>query len=260
MQTDAPGAESLRLTVAFNAVTPIIAVPAYRVYFNVVEGSSASQRVRLHRADGEPLEARLVKSSLEQGLRVELAPAEGTEERVGQLAPQPGDQWLVATMEAPAAFNHDGLITLATNDPRAPVVELPLIVRVRPIIEVRPSPVRLWPADGGPGGASVLVRVAHASREAFEITAVEVVDPKLVTAKLESVGSQPIHSLRVGLAEGVTVADTVLRTTVRIATSNPSKPRIELPVEVVPQHEAARRPVQQVPTSSGAGSPLKDGG
>ena len=266
VQTDATGAESLRLTVSFNTVTPIVALPAFRIQLNTVEGTSASQRVLLHRADGKPLEARLMKSSLEQGLRVDLAPADGTEEPIGRISPQLGDLWLVATMEKPAASSHDGVITLATNDPRTPVLELPLMVRVRPLIQVRPSPVRLWPAEGGPGGASVLVRVSHSGRLAFEITAVEVADPKLVAAKLESTGSQQIHSLRVALVEGVAVEDDRLRTTVRITTSDPSKPVIEIPVEVLQRHQATRRPVQAVqpsqpvhPGSEPDGQPMEGG-
>ncbi|HQP44341.1 MAG TPA: hypothetical protein PLV66_11745 [Thermoanaerobaculales bacterium] len=266
VQTDAAGAESLRLTVSFNAVTPIVAAPAHRVYLNTVEGTSVEQRVLLHRADDLPLEARLVKTSLEQGLQVTLSPADGTEEPVGRQAPKPGDQWLVVTMDAPAASSHDGLISLATNDPRSPALELPLIVRVRPIIELRPLPVRMWPADRGPGGSSVLVRLSHSGRRSFEVTAVEVADPKLVTAKLESTGSQQIHSLRVTLAEGITIEGEELRTSVRIATTDPAKPVIELPVEVLPWHQSARRPVQPPPPAqpvepgSAATAPPAEGG
>jgi len=254
VQTDAPGAEDLRLTVSFNAVTPIVAVPAFRMYFNAVEGSSVTERVLLRRADGQPLEARVVGTTLESGLRVELAPAQGGEPAIGKLTPQLGDQWLVGTMESASAASHDGLITVATNDPRAPKVEVPVIVRIRATIEARPSSVRLWPADGGPGGASLLVRLAHAGRSAFEVTGIEVADPTLVAAKLESSGSQQIHSIRFTLAEGVTVTEGSLRTTVRIATSEPARPLIEVPVEVMARHQAARRPVQPTPASDVGGA------
>ena len=260
MQTDAPGAENLRLIVSFNVVTPIVAMPAFRMYFNGVEGSSVTERVLLRRADGQPLEARVVGTTLERGLRVELAPAQGSEPAIGKLTPQRGDQWLVGTMESAAATSHDGLITVATNDPRAPTVEVPLVVRIRATIEARPSSVRLWPADGGPGGASLLVRLAHAGRSAFEVTGIEVADPTLVAAKLESSGSQQIHSIRFTLAEGVTVGEGTLRTTVRIATSDPARPLIEVPVEVKARHEAARRPVQPTPASGVGAAPPSDGG
>lgn len=260
MQTDAPGAEDLRLTVSFNAVTPIVAMPVFRMYFNAVEGSSVTERLLLRRADGQPLEARVVGTTLERGLRVELAPAQGTEPAIGKLTPQPGDQWLVGTMESAVAGSHDGLITVATNDPRAPKVEVPLVVRIRATIEARPSSVRLWPADGGPGGASLLVRLAHAGRSAFEVTGIEVADPALVTAKLESSGSQQIHSIRFTLAEGVTVGEGTLRTTVRIATSDPARPLIEVPVEAMARHEAARRPVQPTPVGASGATPPSEGG
>lgn len=260
MQTDAPGAENLRLTVSFNAVTPIMAVPAFRIYVNTVEGSRVTERVLLRRADGQPLEARVVGTTLEQGLRVDLAPAQGNEAAIGRVTPQRGDQWLVGTMESTVVGSHDGLITVATNDPRAPKVEVPLIVRVRPTIEARPGSVRLWPADGGPGGGSLLVRLAHSRRSAFEVTGIEVADPKLVAAVLESTGSQQIHSVRFTLAEGVTVQEGTLRTTVRIGTSDPARPLVEVPVEVMARHEAARRPVLPTPASGGGASRPSEGG
>jgi hypothetical protein len=238
-----------------------VAAPAFRLYLNTVEGSSVSQRLLLRRADGQPLEARLVKASLEQGLRFELAQPQDGDEAVGRITPQPGDLWLVATVDAPAAVvEHNGTIVLATNDPRAPSLEVPLMVRVQRAIDLRPSLVRLWPAEGGPGGASALVRVAHAGRGTFEITGLEVADPKLVSATLESTGNQAIHSLRVSLAEGVTAADVGRRTTVRIATSDPLRPLVELPVELVAQHLAARRPVQPPTTATVAGDETKGGG
>lgn len=238
-----------------------MAAPSFRLYLNTVEGSSVSQRLLLRRADGQPLEARVVKASLERGLRLELAQAREGEEAVGRTTPQAGDLWLVATVEAPAAVaEHSGAIVLATNDPRAPSLELPLAVRVQRAIDLRPSLVRLWPAEGGPGGASALVRVAHTGRGSFEITGLEVADPQLVTATLESSGSQAIHSVRVSLAEGITAAQVGLRTTVRIATSEPLRPLIELPVEFIEQRLGARRPVQTPTTANVVGGQGKDGG
>lgn len=262
METDAPGAQSLRLSVAFTAVTPIEAAPSFRIYLNTVEGSSASQRLLLRRGDGKPLEASVVKASLENGLRLELAaPGEG-DQAVGRMIPQAGDLWLVATVDAPAAVTeHSGAIVLATNDPRAPTLELPLAVRVQRAIELRPSLVRLWPADaGGPGGVTALVRVAHSGRGSFEITGLEVADPKLVTAAQESVGSQPIHSVRVSLVEGVTAEQVGSRTAVRITTSDSLRPHLELPVELIERQLAARRPIQPPAAATGTGQPGKGEG
>lgn len=251
----------MRLSVAFNAVTPIVVAPSFRLYLNTVEGSSVSQRLLLRRADGQPLKARVVKATLERGLRLELAQPKDGEEAIGRMTPQAGDLWLVGTVDAPAAVvEHRGTIVLATNDPRAPSLELPLGVRVQRAIDLRPNLVRLWPAEGGPGGASALVRVAHTGRGSFQITGLEVADPQLVTATLESTGSQSIHSVRVSLAEGVTAAQVGRRSTVRIATSDPLRPLLELPVELVEQHLAARRPVQLPTATNVAGDQGKDGG
>jgi hypothetical protein len=238
-----------------------VVAPSFRLYLNTVEGSSVSQRLLLRRADGQPLEARVAKATLERGLRLELDQPRDGEEAVGKMTPQAGDLWLVATVDAPAeVIEHNGTIVLATNDPRAPTLELPLTVRVQRTIDLRPNLVRLWPADGGPGGASALVRVAHMGRGSFEITGIEVADPQLVTATLESAGTQAIHSVRVSLAEGVTAAQIGSRTTVRIATSDPLRPLVELPVELIQQPLAARRPIQPPTTTDGEGGQGKDGG
>lgn len=243
VETDAAGAEHLRLRVTFSVVTPIEATPAHRVYVNTLEGAAKTQRVLLHRADGEPLELTMEKATINDGVTIEILPGapDGNPE-AGLPAAQAGDQWLVVTVDGTSgALDHSGAVVLATNDPKAPRLEIPLIVRVRPLIDVRPSPVRLWPPDGGPDGTSALVRLGHGGRVKFEINSLEVDNPELVSAELVSQGAQQIHSIRVALKDGVTVEGQKLQTSVRIATSDRAKPVVKLPVEIFAHNQVVRR-------------------
>jgi hypothetical protein len=256
VQTDAPGAENLRLTVTFTVVTPILVTPAQRLYINTLEGTPVTDRVLMHRVDGKPLEAEIESTTLPDRLKVEVVPASAETADPRLPAAQPGDEWLVVTADAVAeAFDHNGSIVLATNDPAASQLIVPLIVRVRPMIDVRPNPVRLWLPDGGPDGTSALVRLGHGGRLKFEITGIEVADPKLVTVEAVSEGAQQIHSLRVSLADGITVGEEPLRTSVRIATSDRARPVIELPVEVYAHSQTMRRNVRPTQPTTAASAP-----
>jgi len=242
VQTDAPGVEHLRLVVSFSVVTPIVATPAHRVYINTLEGNAKTHRVLLHRADGEPLELAFEKSADRDGLSVELVAAEPGVSEPGTPPAQPGDQWLVVTADGVSGgYEYNDVIALSTNDPKAARLELPLVVRVRPLIDVRPNPVRLWPPDGGPDGTSALVRLGHGGRLKFEIENLEVADPSLISAEVVSQGAQQIHSLRVALKDGVAVNGKKLETSVRISTSDRAKPFVDLPVEIYPRNQVVRR-------------------
>jgi hypothetical protein len=258
VQTDAPGAENLRLVVNFNVVTPIVATPAHRVYINTLEGNPKTHRVLLHRADGESLELALEKPVGRDGVQVELVAAEPGVADAGMPPAQSGDQWLVVTADGiSGGSDYNDVIVLTTNDPKAPRLELPLVVRVRPLIDVRPNPVRLWPPDGGPDGSSALVRLGHGGRLKFEIRGVEVADPSLISAEVVSQGAQQIHSLRVALKDGVAVDGKKLQTSVRISTSDRAKPVVELPVDIFPRNQVVRRQPATVrePVPAAAGSP-----
>jgi hypothetical protein len=256
VQTDAPGAEQLRLVVSFNVVTPIVVSPSHRVYLNTVEGQTRTERVLLHRADGEPLQVTLEEPALGGGLEARVQPFEagaaGSDSGPAGVA---GDQWLEVTIgDGAQPMNHSGVIALATNQPELPRLEIPLIVRIRPLIDVRPSLVQLWLPDGGPDRTTALVRLSHVGRQQFEITAVEVADPSTITAQVVSGGPQQLHSLRVALADDVSLDVEVLRTSLRVLTSEAAKPELLVPVEVHARNRALRPTSASRPAGS-AGLP-----
>lgn len=253
VQTNAPDAENLRLGVTFETYVPIAVTPAHRIYVNTLEGTAATERVRLHRMDGEVLDARLESTALPPGVTVRI---DRVEDEPGMAS---GDLWLDVTADGSSVIvNHSGTITLGTNDPAAPVLQVPLVIRVRPTIDVRPIPVQLWPPDGGPDRTTRLVRLAQGARTPFEITAIEIDDPAMIHAEAVSQGAQQIHSVRVSLVDGITV-DRAMQTSVRITTTDPAKPVIAVPVQIHPRNQAVRRPVGPGATA-GATAPGQAGG
>ena len=234
VQTDAPGAEQLRLVVSFKVVTPIVVTPAHRVYLNTVEGQSQTERVLLHRNDGQPLRATLAAPALATGLSARILPFDTAPVDPGRgPTAVAGDQWLEVSVDAVSGpMNHNGVIGLATDHPELPRLEVPLIVRVRPLIDVRPAMVQLWLPDGGPDRTSALVRLSHAGRQSFEITAVEVADPSSITAQVVGTGARQIHSLRVALTDEVSFDGDSVRTSLRVLTSESAKPELLVPVQI----------------------------
>ena len=242
VETDAPEAQRMRLSVTYNVVTPIIASPGFRVMLSTVEGTATTNRILLHRADDKPLAVELDRSSVPEGVEVSLETVTTGDESDGRQKPNPGDVWVVATMEGTVdAMNHNGIVTLTTNHPEAPRLEVPIYIRVRSIIDVRPQRVNLWPSEGGPHGTTTLVRLSHGARGTFEVTSVEVSDPKLLTAELQSQGAQKMHSVRITLADGISLNGSDAEATVRVATSDAAKPVIDIPVAITTTSRAARR-------------------
>ena len=255
VHTSSPAAGSIRLTLGYNVVTPIVASPSYRIYVNGVEGTPETHKLLLHRADGQPLEAKIDKVSAGDGVDVRLETVTTPEAGQGKVMAQVGDLWLVTEVgEVPGGFVHSGLVVLSTNHPESPRLDIPMSLRMRPLIDVRPGTVQLWPADGGPGGTEVYVRLSHSQRVEFEVKAVEVADPKLISAELISEGAQKIHSVRVFLPEEFAGVESSVSTSVRISTSEVGKPVFDLPVTVSPRHAALRRSVRR-PVPKPAGSP-----
>lgn len=241
VQTDAPQSPVLRLSLAYTAVNPITASPNFRLYLNTVEGEPGSVRVLLHRDDGEALEARVVEVKFAGPIEVTVEgfSHDGKSGAGGKGAA--GDLWIVAEVpDTNSALNQNGTVVLATNHPRMPKLELPLYIRVRPLIEVRPQTITLWPPEGGPNGTQSNIRISHSSRKPFELTEVQVADPELISAKVTTQAGQPIQAVLVSLAEGVKAADGPIRTVVRIATSVEGRELLEVPITITDRHKALR--------------------
>ncbi len=242
VETDAPDAQRLRLSATYNVVSPIIASPGYRVVLSGVEGTPTTNRILLHRVDGEPLVVELEQSGVPEGVDIALEPVTTSGKSENRVEPVAGDVWIVASVDGTVdAMNHNGIVTFTTNHPEVTQLEVPVYVRVRSVIDLRPQRVTLWPSEAGPHGTTTLVRLSHNARGTFEVNSVEVSDPKLLTAELQSQGAQQMHSVRITLADGIALNGSNAQATVRVATSDAAKPTIEIPVVITTTSPAKRR-------------------
>lgn len=261
VQTDDPQTPVLRLSLAYTAVNPILGTPSLRLYLNTVEGESDSVRVRLHREDGQPLEARIVDLNVGDGVSVAVDPVADGKATGASPIETSGDLWVVAeTVAGSGALNQNGAVVLATNHPEVPKLEIPVYVRVRPLIEVRPNPVKLWPASGGPHGTSAHIRLSHSARKPFTVTGVDVSDPNLISARTTSQPDRSIQAVEIALADGVELTDgQVVHASVTINTSVEEKAVVVVPVVVIDQHESLRRRRPSSARQPSPGSPTIKG-
>jgi len=267
--TDAADARSLILRFTVEAYSPIIVKPSFRINLTTVEGSAGQTRVILHRADGEALTVTEVAAEHPQ-LLVRVRPVNGESVPPGESAGDtnmweemahrraikaaPGDVWIeLATQEEPAAGNMAGRLRLKTNDPEAPELSVPYMVRVRPLIEIRPAAVRMWLSPvRGTEGRSAIVSLRHNGGGEFAITGVEVSHPEIFVAAANSTGSAARQVVRVGLTEGLG-ADSLAGSVegwIAVATDDPTRPRVEIPVVVSPTRALTRRPMATRPATT----------
>jgi hypothetical protein len=246
VQTDAPGAEHLRLMLSFKVFTPIVASPRFRIYLTTTEGETASERLLLHRTDGEALELTPISNSVRSAVEVRVQPVKKAEEIKPRMKAEAGDVWLeVELKKSDQAFTHNGKVVVATNHPDAPRIEIPMVIRVRPLIDVRPAVASLWASGSSGMGRSTMVRLTHGGAGVFRVTGVEVSHPELFTASVLSNERQRSHNLRVSLADEVTAEslDEKIKGTVRLRCADTSKTIVEIPVELSP---GGREPMSQL--------------
>ena len=265
--TDATDARPLTLRFTVDSYSPIVVKPSFRINLTTVEGSAGQTRVVLHRIDGEALAVTevvaehpqlLVRAHPVTGERVPPAEKAGDTNMWEEMATRrhdikaaPGDVWIeLATQEGPISGNIDGRLHLKTNDPEAPELSLPYMVRVRPLIEVRPAAVRMWLSPvRGTEGRSAIVSLRHNQGEEFTITGIEASHPEIFTAAANSTGSAVRQVVRIGVTEGLSADGLVgsVEGWIAVTTDDPNRPRVEIPVVVSPTRALTRRPVATRP-------------
>jgi hypothetical protein len=265
--TDVSGARPLVLRFTVEVYSPIVVRPSYRLYLTTLEGDAGRTRVVLHRIDGEALKiSEVVAEHPELLVRTlpvtsESGPSSddaGTKDLWEEMAARrrpidaaPGDVWIeLSTPATLAPGNINGALRLKTNDPEAPELSLPYMVRVRPMIEVRPAAVRMWLSpEGGMHGRSAIVALRHNQGKEFAITGVTTSHPDIFKAAANSAGSAARQIIRVSLIDGLeeeTLSGTV-EGWIEVTTDNPNRSLVEIPVIVASNRALSRRPVATRP-------------
>ncbi len=251
VQTDAPGAENLNLSVALEIYNPVDVKPRPQVYLNSMVGEPASARVLISRSDRKPLEV-TVTSPAQAGLTVTTAPVTKAEEGPEGIKAQPGDIWLQVEVANPNVVgNTTTNLVVATNHPDMKEITLPVTARTRALIEARPGEVRLFVGGGDAAAQSMLFRVTHNGGKEFAISGIETSAPQLITVTAESTGRQQTHQLRVAFTAGVDLAQVQLpfAGAITLQTDVATTPTVTVPVLLV------QRNARPVPVKSSAPPP-----
>ena len=263
--TDAEGAEKLNLMMTFS-VQPVIEVrPQPRVMLQAIKGQPASQRLVLHRADGQPLKVARFELDSADLAQVTVEPVSAE----GEPGAQPGD--VVVNVSLPkdeAEGQRGGRLTLFTNHPEQPQVVVSLQVRVRPLIEPRPTRVQLWVDEGTTSGRSTSFRLSSNHERPFEVTQIVSSNPELFTATPVTTGSRLLQTVQVSIVEDADLAamPSAVRGTLKVSSDDPDQPVVEVPVMVSKRVRTMRpaRAVRPVPPPSTApkaapGTPAEKG-
>lgn len=253
--TDAADARALRLTLKFRVASAIEVYPRPQVYLGTTEGEPKTSSLLLRRTDGEPL---TIEAAEFEDPTLTLAVREaGTEdeELIKGIPPRAGDVWLDVSTTAAMVESRTVRAWVHTNHPDLPEFEIPVTVRVRPVIEARPAEMSyVIPRRGAPRRINMF-RVHHHGGQEFRVTSLEPADPSLISASLATKGSQRTHVVHVTLDERVGTDGQAksISTSLLVRTDHPDKPKIRIPVEIT-VHERTEplqaRPPSPMPTGT----------
>lgn len=254
VHTDQLGVEDLRLFFKFEVEAPILVRPHPGLSLTGVEMQQIQAKVVLHRSDGKRLELSDPHSDLPMKLSLAIRPVTAAELGDARLGAQPGDLVLAATAPPQPAVEHQmGKVTVTTNDPDRPRLELPVSVWIRDAIIVRPAGLTLQLTPAGVRGQRSVVRLSSPVRRPFKVTTVGVSRPDLIAVEVDSEVPKLSHVLRVELAEGVDPSRVheAVDITLKVSTTEPARPSLEIPVTIVPVPEVKA----QVPASTRTPAP-----
>jgi hypothetical protein len=233
--TNVPGEEFLKLSLTYRAVAAILAEPMLGFRLDGIENESISGRILLQRSDGERLEVSMDTAPFP--FDIEVRTERGNDTSGGENASS-SDLWLEVTIPPQQeTVRHSGNLRLKTNHPDAELLEVPINVWVRPVIDIRPKDIRIDVFEDPSRSRMIRVRLNHGDRTPFEVTAIEVSDPELLLVELDSDRKQPYHELSMKLADGViaSMMPEQVDATVRVSLSDPRRPIVEIPVTLVPR-------------------------
>ncbi len=227
--TNDPQARNASIVVKADVKAFIEALPRSLLRLNVLQGEPASDKVVLVASDGSTFKVTSVEAP-EGPYQIKFREL-GQGERLGNYS---GSQWeVVVTVPADAKdgmLNHK--LTVKTDSPKAPEVPLTVSGLVRPIIQVVPGEIAFGtvPNDAPVGRSVVLINNRQGSE--LKIEKVEIGEPFTTEVVALQAGQrfQVAVTLPAGTAKGRT-----LKTTLKIATNDPTRSLIEIPVQATVQ-------------------------
>ncbi len=235
VHTDEPGSEDIRLSFSYQVLAPVLVRPQGRLIMAGIEGRPLDRWLRLTGHGETPLEVTRIDNPAPKRLLITSGRVGEGERPQGLSDVRPGDIWIHLQVRSEAtASDFSGILKLATNNPERPLIEVPVQVRIRPLISASPTTVELTVGDDRHEPKSIVVRLGHNGGKPFRITGIQSSEPDLITVTQLSTGSQVSHLVRLTLVAAATskVPPAGVTATVRVATDEPVRPEVTIPVEV----------------------------
>jgi hypothetical protein len=224
----------VRLRVAFDSVMPIEVYPHPRAILHGFVGEDVTETLVVRRRDGEPL--MLEPPAQEpQGFRVALekvdeANADPPGTRYGA---EPGDWRIRLSFDgAERPLAQAARLRLKTNHPKRPVLNLPVTLRVRPALIVRPQRVVLTATARDEGQPRRVVTLRHGARAPYRLTGVS------LRGELPGVTATRRRDVRAAVQQIDVVLDAselkpgIHRGHLVVQTDLAARPTVEIPVRV----------------------------
>jgi hypothetical protein len=198
--------------------------------------------VILHRSDGKALE--VGPPAVDEPFLTIKTTAVTTAETVDNQPAEAGDVIVEASLDkVKGAFQKSVSLRLTTNHPEEPEIEIPVTLRVRPLIEARPAQVRLTVDPNAPAALGTMFRLTHNGGDNFEIKSVEVSQPDYLVVTQVTTGALRSHNIKVDFKEGLEKLPSTLNGVIKIKTSDPMAGEIDVPVNVSERRAVTRRPL-----------------
>jgi hypothetical protein len=166
----------VRLRVTFDSMMPVEVYPHPRAILHGFVGEEVEQTLVVRRRDGERLA--LDEPELnQQGVAVEIEPVdqENADPPGTRYGAQPGDWRIRLAYDGSARpLAQAARLRIKTNHPERPVLSIPLTLRIRPALIVRPQRVVLTATARQTGQPRRVVTLRHGGRAPYRLTGLSV--------------------------------------------------------------------------------------
>lgn len=243
--TDCQDAKIINLSFQFPIETMITVLPRPNLFSQFIVGDGKTERLLLHRNDGNKLEVSEVRYESD-AIDITVKPVNpDAKAPAGFKNPGPGDVWLIARAKNDAEPGHHSTkVWLTTNHPEMPELQVPVSFRIRPEISVYPQEVRLWVQRGGQGPKGTVFRLNHNRGTAFTIKEIRVEDPELLTAVEIAPKPDRMANIRLDVPDDFpydSLGTAGKKTEIVVVTSEPEAREIRVPVTIMEHRAPAGR-------------------
>lgn len=216
--------------------------PRPHIYFSGLVGKEQSTRLLFHSNDGKPIKIEKIRFE-DPAVKLSTEPFDPQAPVPSGFKPQAGDVWLIARVLPNAeAGTRKTKAWITTSNPKAPEIQIPVVIAIRPLIEAMPMEVRLQLSDAQAGNRSEIFRLKNNGGKLFTITSIEVADPGFFAASIIDPKASQVQSVRVQVLDGIGPKEIKkgVESKIVIHTSDLDQPLVTVPVHLIPRQALTR--------------------